>query len=511
MKAAPYLALPLAALLALGGCGDRPETLFARARAAFDAENYPQARNDLSSALDKRPGDRAMLALLVETQLRLGDPDAAERALARFERSGGSGPALARMRAQLALLRRDPGQVLELLGRDGSTDGWRIRAEAHLALGDDKAARAAFENGFRAHRRVPGDMRLLTAYARFLLLDGDLPQAARLLAAMKAVSAEAYPTLVMAGDLAISQGDRDTARNAYRQAVKRYPDQAAPMLALAFILREDGDLAGAQHLVGQVDAIEPGNPRAELLGFQIMADREEWASVRRDLLPREATLTPGSPLSTIYGETLLRLGQSEQARMLFTRAVLHMPGDPSLRTMLAEAQLATGDARRAWATIAPLAAGTLATPDILDCALRAARRVRAPEAAGLAARLAPAALKATLAAMREGEQALAGQDWQRAAAVYSRLLARGEDAQVLNRLASAEIGLERPALAIAHADRAVALDPQNAQYLYVAAMARVTSGRDLPMARRLLETAKAIDPGDPAIVQGIQQAKAAAS
>jgi len=506
MKSSVRFALPLAVLLMLGACGESPESLLAKARQDFAAENYAQARTRLVAALEDRPGDREMLALLAETQLRLGDPDSAERAVERFERAGGQGAVLARMKAETALLRQDPRRALALLGADKSPDAWRIRAGSHLALGDEGAARAAFEQGIA----VGGDVRLGAAYGRFLLLGEDFARAAWVLGRMQASAPRSYEAMVMAADLAAAQGRDGDAAAAYRKAVDAFPDRIAPMLALANQYDAAGRVDDAAKLVDQAAQVAPGDPQVEELHIQLLSEKGEWQAIREALQGRESSLPAGSALSMTYGEALLRLGHPEQARAIFRRAVLVLPGNPYSRLMLGEAQLATGDARGAWASLAPLAATTLAPAEVLRPAEQAARAVGADEAAALQARLDPARLKATMALVGQGEAALERQDWAAAAGVYERLLARGDDPEILKRLAMVKSRLGDAAAAIGYADRAVAHDPGNPDYLYIAGAARLEGGRDLPGARRLLEAAAAVDPANRAIARELRKAKAAA-
>lgn len=507
MRPLPRLVLPFLALGALASCGEGPDTLFARAQQEFAAENYRQARVDVSAALRKRPDDRAMLTLLIETQLRLGDPDGVDAAIARLERAGGKGAVAARWRAEAALLHHDPKAALALLGEDASPQAARVRAEAYLAQGDDAAARTAYERGIAAG----GDVRLAASYARYLLLDGDLDRAAGVIARMQASAPRAYETLVAAGDLASAQGRDDAAGAAYRKAVDAFPDRIAPMLALANHYDELGKLDEASKLVEQAGSVAPDAPEVEEMRIQILSEQGEWEAIRKALQSRESTLDAGSALSMSYGEALLRLGHPEQARAIFRRAVLVLPGNPYSRMMLGEAQLATGDAQAAWTTLAPLAASTLARPEVLDRAAKAARGAGAPEADALQARLDPASLKATMELVEQGETALETRDWTRAAAVYARLLERGEDAEVLKRLALARSGLGDGGPAIALADRAVSLDRSNPDYLYVAGAVRLAAGKDAGEARRLLEVAAAVDPRNQAIARELRKAKAAAN
>ncbi|MFD2579157.1 tetratricopeptide repeat protein [Novosphingobium colocasiae] len=138
---------PLLALCALSGCGDSPETLFAKAQEDFSAEDYKAARSQLIAALDEQPGNHRMLILLARTQLQLGDPDGAENVLGRLDRAGAKGPEVQRIRARVALMRKAPDKALALMGNDDTLEALRIRADAYLALGDDGKAKAAFERG----------------------------------------------------------------------------------------------------------------------------------------------------------------------------------------------------------------------------------------------------------------------------------------------------------------------------------------------------------------------------
>lgn len=501
----PRALLPLALLGVLAGCGDSPETLFDKARGDFAAEDYQGARQHLAAALQERPEDRAMLALMAQTQLRLGDPDGAEGAIKRLAQAGVHGAEVARMKAQLALLRKAPDQALTLLGGDASVDGWRIRAEAQLALGQDAQAARSFERGMAAGN----DIRLADAYARYRLGAEDLRGAEAIFGRMRAIAPGSYETLLLEGDLSVAQGQADQAITAYRKAAKAYPDRIAPLLALANLFDAKSNLAEATKLVYKAAEIAPEDAAVEALSFQLMSEKGEWEKIRLALQGRESELEAGSGLSMTYAEALLRLGHAEQARVLFARAVLVLPGNPYSRMMLGEAQLATGDAQGAWDTLRPLAASTLARPEILQNAEKAARAAGDPEADVLRARLDPRSLKPTMALVGQGEGALVRQDWTTAATAYRQLLLRGEDPEVLKRLALVSSRLGQPAEAIGYAGRALALAPDNPDYLYIAGLVRLEAGQDLPGARRLLEAAAAGDPRNPVIARDLRKAKAA--
>ncbi|GGY97677.1 tetratricopeptide repeat protein [Novosphingobium colocasiae] len=496
---------PLLALCALSGCGDSPETLFAKAQEDFSAEDYKAARSQLIAALDEQPGNHRMLILLARTQLQLGDPDGAENVLGRLDRAGAKGPEVQRIRARVALMRKAPDKALALMGNDDTLEALRIRADAYLALGDDGKAKAAFERGMAKG----DDPDLAGAYARFALAQNDLVLADRIRQRLQRMAPNSFETQVLAGDIAAARGQVDKAIAAYRAVVAAFPDRVEPLLALANQLDAKGQVDEAAKQVDAAAKLDPDNAEAEDLKYQLLAEKGEWEKIRVGLQGREADLDPSSGLGMRYGEALLRLGFSEQARMLFKRATLLLPGNPYSRMMLGEAQLACGDPDDAWATLRPLAMSPLARPEMLVAAEKAARASGAPEADGLRERLDPARLKALGALLARGDTAVMRQDWAAVLDVYGRMLGDGSDPEVLKRMALGSSGLGRTAQAIGYADRALALAPDSPDFQFLAGHVRLQGGQDLATARRLLESAAAGDPGNPVIASDLRKAKAA--
>jgi predicted Zn-dependent protease len=502
------VALVSASLAACGGIGTGSGGGgLEKARADFASQSYPSARTRLFAMLEKEPDNVQVLALLGRTQIALGDADAADRVLARLKKAGGKGAELRRLEAGVSLLRGKPAAALALIVNDFDTDAWRLRAQAQLALGKQTDALASFEKGMAAGDDLP----LSVAYARFALETGDLARAGQILTRMNRFAPGAYNTLVLAGDIAAARGETDGAIAAYGKATSAYPGKVPPMLALANALDEKGEVDAAMRVVEKAAKLSSGDPALEEMRIQLLAEKGEWKTIRLALQGREGRIDPASSLGLTYGEALLRLGHAEQARVLFSRASLLLPGNPFARMMLGEAQLASGDARGAWETLRPLASGTLAQPEILVSAERAARAAGAPEADVLKARLDPVRLKATMALADKGQAALSAQDWKLARATYRELLQRGDDPEVLKRMALAAAGLGQGSDALAYADRARRLAPDNPDYLHVAGLVRLELGRDLSDARRLLEAAAIADPRDLDIARDLGKAKAAAS
>lgn len=487
----PVLFAPV--LLALAACGQGSAgDHAAAARVAFAADDYAGARVETLAALEDDAGNADLLALLIESQLRLGDGDGAQATLQRLADAGRGGPEMARWKAEAALLRGQPRQALDWIGEDQSAAGWRVRAAALYALKDYVGASDAYRQGMAGQP----DLLLARDYARMQLEAQDWPGVARTLATMQRLSPDALDTQLVAGELALRQGRNDEAAKIYDAAIAAHPKRIEPLLARATLAEMAGKLDEAGSLVARAAAIAPNDGRVIELGVQVAAEKGEWEKVRKTLAPVEADLDPRSPNGLKYAEALLALDHPEQARAMFAKAVLLSPQNPYVRIMLGEAQLATGDGAGALRTIRPLADTATAGPRELDLAMRAARAANDPVAGSYAARLASPAYKAGQQALGEAGAALARQDWTGAIAAVQRIAGFENDAQAQKLLAFAFSKAGRGDEAIQHADRALMIAPHNPDMIHLAGLVRLEAGRDREVMVRLLKQASEADPAN---------------
>lgn len=507
MKSSIRLAGPLLAILLLSGCGADPQALFAEGKRAFAAQDYTTARINLAAGLREEPGNRAMLMLLAQAQLRLGDPEGAQSTVGRLKALNVAGPEIVLLETEVLLLRKKYEEALALLGTGGdSVDIWRLRARANIGLGDRQAAAADYEQGLA----IGNDVRLASEYARLLLDDARADQAVLLLERMRGFAPKAYETLALAGDLAAARGDTEAAIAAYRALSRAFPGRPEAFLALANELDTMGQIDEAIKVLKQAEKIAPGDSRVEKLGLQLYSVKGEWNKVREILQPREGTLDPRTGEGLTYAEALLRLGHAEQARAYFNRAVLLSPQNRYARMMLGEAQLATGDARLAYETLKPLVDSVLVQPQEMALAEKAAREAGHPDAAALAQRKQSLNLDHTLALLRQAQAAAQRLDWNAAITAYQGLLATGQDPEVLKRLAFACSQAGRHDEAIGYADQARASDPTNLDMVHMAGLVRLNARRELAEARRLLRNAAEADPTNETYKASAEKAKAAA-
>ena len=173
-----------------------------------------------------------------------------------------------------------------------------------------------------------------------------------------------------------------------------------------------------------------------------------------------------------------------------------MPGNREAVRLLAEAQLAGGDAAGAVATLRPLADQPAARSDELALMAKAARSLGDPAAATYAARSKRPAPQVLGHDLSDGDAAMRAGNWAGAVQAYDRLMAAtdGRNVVVLNNIAYAQLMLGNFDKALDYAGKALKLAPDNASVVDTAGWAQFRSGRGILQARQLLRRAAQLAP-----------------
>lgn len=501
--------LILPALLAIAACSSEPTDPLDAARAALAAQNLDTARSVLVAGLRDDPGEAALLDLMADVQLRMGDAVGARATLARLEAVGGKGLRFDQLMAEALLKSNKPQEALALLGEDTSPESVRIRTAALLKLDDSATAVILWQKAVSGGLDASA-LRMAYDYGTYLALAGDLPGVRRILKQMQAIGANSFETLQLDGKIALIAGDPKAAGNHFARSAKLYPNRIEPVCGQAEALDHAGSIEPALKLLADAEIKMPGQPCVAEIRLSLLSQQGDWGKVRDLLQNREGELDPASPAGMTYAEALLRLGRPEQARAIFSRALLASPQNPYARLMLADAQLETGDAAAALQTIAPLANTVLAGERELQLAERAAKAAKSAAAASYAARLAGGQWRAVQQINAAALAAEARQDWSAAITALQQLDAQGIDSEVQRRLAFALSRAGRHAQAISAADRLLSRQPENSDAIHLAGLVRVEGGIDMEKGRSLLEQAAIRQPGNWQFRQALAKAKAAA-
>lgn len=485
--------LILPALLALSACGDSPSELKAKAEAAFAAHQYNAARLHIAELLSSQPGDRDLLLLQARTLIALGDGNGAGSALAKLAGQGAPGGELAELSAEAALLRNSPDRALEALGATASPEAERLRALA--AIQQNRLAEAG--DHFAKAVALGGNARAFADYARYRLLAGDVAGAQEMAARARQVAPDGLDTLLVDGQLAVRGGDLARALATYTRAGELYPESLAALTGKAAVLGDLGRLDEMKQAVDRAATFAPKDPTVAYLRARGAAAAKDWAGVRGIVQPMEADLPQQHPMRLLYGEALLRLGQNELA-IAQIGPIARMQGNRDAVRLLAETQLAAGDARAAVQTVQALAGQPSARREELELAVRAAKAAGDPRLAQWEARLRAPAVQALGQDLADADIAMQKGNWAGAVQAYERVFAvtDGNNVMVLNNMAYAQLMLGNHAKANQYAQRALKLAPDNPSVMDTAAIALLRSGGDREQAKRLLRSAAEKAPGN---------------
>ena len=503
MKKALFLPL----LLAVSACSDSPEESLAKARAGYAANDFAAARIHLASYLAARPGDRDAMLLQARTLLALGDGDGAQAMLEKLAAGRPPEGDLAELAAEAALLRGVPDAALQLLGPRQGAEAERLRAIAALQKKDPKRAQGHFEASIDAG----GNARAFADYARFHLMNGAVAEAEAMAARAAKADPDGLDTLLVQGQLAVRRGDLNGALGFYQRAAKRYPGSLAAVTGQAAVLGDLGRTDEMQAAVDRAAAMAPRDRTVIFLSARAAAGRKDWNKVRATLQPVEAAIPQNDPLRLIYAEALLRLGQNELAIAQLRPIVRTVPGNRDAMLLLAEAMLAGGDARGALGVLRPVADHPAARREELALAAKAARAAGDPAADRYAAAAKAPPAQAAARDMVDGDAAMKAGNWAGAAEAYGRVLAvtDGRNYIALNNMAYAQLMLGNTDAALDYSRRALKEAPNNASVVDTAGWVLFKSGKDPQEARRLLQRAAQLAPGNPAIRAHLAEAERA--
>lgn len=489
--------------LALAGCSPDPDTLLARARQEFAANDYKAAQLDLATVLQARSNDPAALELHARTALALGDGETARASLAKL-------PAAKRPKdhalllGEAALLRRDDKAAEQAVAGDQSAEGWRVRGMAALLRGDDAGAETAFARGEGA----PGPQaRLLADHARLKLHKGDAAGAQELVARALKVDGKSLDARLMEARVAVAQGDLGRAIGLYDAVGKAWPGNLAALTGKAAVLGDLGRTKEMKTVIAQAD--KAGVAAGDLAWLQARAAAADgdWKGARELLQANEQVLADRPEAALLHAQVLTQLGQPEQARARLQPLLTKDPANLPARRAMAEAALAARDPAGAVEVLRPLATMPTASTADLRLLAEAARQAKTPDAAALAARAkfpTPQELARTLA---DADAALKARNWGNAIAAYERILAvtDGKNPLVLNNMAYAQDQVGNKQVALGYAERALRQAPQNASVMDTVGWLLAQTGGDRTRALNLLRSASAKAPEN-ATIRGHLQA-----
>lgn len=368
-----------------------PSVDYMDALVTFLKGEHARAAEMADEIIKRSQDDPAVMLLAGMAQARLGGGARAESLLAS---AVSLAPGWVQPRIELAAQQvgAAPQRALEtlqpLLARDDAdARAFSLAGQAHARLGDFRAADAAFA---RAQALQPGAPGVRAQAAKSLIARGEVESGLRELQA--AADADREGT---AADLAlvaahVRRGDRTSALRVLDAAVAKRPDDALPHYLRGRVLADQagprGDRSGARRAYEQalakdgtlrlaVDAlaaldIEAGDFAAARQRYEAYLKRQPKSGLAMTALA-EITLRAGGRAAEVRGwldravqtdpldawnwiaavDLQQRLGDPAATLTRAQAANVALPDHPALMLTLARAQLATGEANQAAATL----------------------------------------------------------------------------------------------------------------------------------------------------------------
>ncbi len=189
--------------------------------------------------------------------------------------------------------------------------------------------------------------------ARTLADQGRPGEALRVYEQALSLPGGAQAALVTAVELALSSGDRATARRLWRSA-RVTPATRVPLhVARGALASAEGRLVEAERELRKAVALDATSFEALSRLLDLLIPRR-GAQEALPMLRRAAVLASGSPRHlALFGAGLLAAGDARGAENPLASALALAPDSAAVRTDLARAQLAQGKAEQARAVLAP--------------------------------------------------------------------------------------------------------------------------------------------------------------
>lgn len=351
--------LLLALLFLLPACSNlfsrSPQQNYETAVQAWEEGRVREARIALMNALQAEPGNKQARLLQALMFLETGDGIAAEAELARAREAGATPEETRHLFAHSRLLHGDPQAAIRIAR--AAAPAQRSHAErviglALLAMGDQKAAMAAFDRSIAAD---PKNSRTWLDVARFRRSLGDLGPA--LIAADKAV--EANPrngtALVLRGELTRTQFGLAAAVPWFDRALEVDSGNLQALLERASTF---GDMGRMQAMLADTRAalaLQPGHPLPYFLQATLAARGRDFG-LARNLLGRTNRAFDNVPAGILLASVLsYEAGDYEDAERRLSRLARLQPGNVKARRLLAAARLRLDDAEGAIDAVRTLA------------------------------------------------------------------------------------------------------------------------------------------------------------
>jgi putative PEP-CTERM system TPR-repeat lipoprotein len=366
------LALNLAMVLALAGCGKNEPAALARAKATLASKSGDAAKLELTKLVRAYPASGEAHFMLGSQLLADGDADAATVQLQQALDHHFAESAVLPPLAEALILDGKAQTVTSQFGStvlDDAQGMARLQAavgHAWLLQGDLLLARTATD---RALSTAPQSAPARLMRARLAVSYGDSETALQWLDALLADAPFDDKAWAVKGDLLQRlPGRQAEAVAALTRSIEANPQQTYARAALVTQLLAEHRIDAARAQWAGLHRVAPQHASTALLEARLAIADGQFARAR-ELYQQLLQAWPDDfKLLVAAGENELRLQAALQAEAHLAKASALVPQDASARRLLAQAQVRLGQSQKALLTLAPLVEAADAPGDVLALA-----------------------------------------------------------------------------------------------------------------------------------------------
>lgn len=313
-----------------------------------------QAEQYLSRYHRKFPGSVAAVKLLASTYYQLGNFNKARRVIMPLLKEAPDDPYLLNLMGNIYMKQGNVDEALASLQKLKQQRPESSGLSAQIGLGLLATGNYSEGTGELQHAIdiAEGDHEAEIALVMVYLRTQEYEKAVEVAQTLSDKSPDNPSLMNMLGVTQLANEDQAGAKASFLQVLKINPGNAGAAHNLAHMERVDGNIEQTRVYYGQVLAVQPSHLRTLLKMAQLersqgnYAKSLEWLELAIEENPDD--LSPRLHLAREY----LKLEQTDKARGLLTPSILNNNKDePALLVLLAEIQLASGDANEAVATL----------------------------------------------------------------------------------------------------------------------------------------------------------------
>ena len=348
------IAVPVVARLT----GGNTETYIADAETYMQSGDIRAALIQLRNAVKEEPDDGEARFALGTAYLKAGDPRAAEAELKKAERLG-VGPERISVPMAEALLRQ--GRYDEVLSTVEPGAGDRepeLEARVLTARGFALTGLKRFdeaENALVKALETKPTSEILIGLAQVNAEQGDFETAENYADQALEIDPEAVAAIALKGDLARRSGDEEKARTLFAKAIELDPNNVPARLARAAMLLADGEAEQANADIDAVLSRVPNHPLGNYLRGLSLARSGQDLQALTALQKVEAFVRSYPPGLYLMSVLHLRQGQLEQAETSLKRLLELEPDSVATKKLLGLTFLRKSQPERAIELLTPVA------------------------------------------------------------------------------------------------------------------------------------------------------------